>query len=160
MLDSYDSKILDGLMKNSRIKWADLAAQIGLSAPATADRVNRLIEQGVIKEFGALIDPESIGCELTAFVAVSLERPENRGPFLELIHDLEEIQECHHIAGEDDYLLKIRSRNTKDLDRVISHHIKSLKGVVRTKTTIVMDTNKETFKMPLMLQKLNSEKGE
>ncbi|MDP4103581.1 MAG: Lrp/AsnC ligand binding domain-containing protein [Bacillota bacterium] len=59
------------------------------------------------------------------------------------------MQECHHIAGEDDYLLKILCRNTKDLDRVISYEIKSLAGVLRTKTTIVMDTTKETFRIPL-----------
>lgn len=156
-MDTYDLKIMNLLMDNARIKWADLAAKIGLSAPATAERVNRLIEQGVITSFGILVDAEKVGSELTAFVAVSLERPENRAPFLELINQLEEVQECHHIAGEDDYLLKIRSRNTKDLDRVISHEIKSLKGVTRTKTTIVMDTTKETFRIPLQKHKFSIE---
>lgn len=134
-----------------------MAAEIGLSAPATAERVNRLVEQGVIKSYGVLVDAEKVGSELTAFVAVSLERPENRAPFLELINQLVEVQECHHIAGEDDYLLKIRSKNTKDLDRVISHEIKGLKGVVRTKTTIVMDTTKETFRIPLQNHKFSIE---
>ncbi|AZB41586.1 Lrp/AsnC family transcriptional regulator [Bacillus sp. FJAT-42376] len=148
-MDSYDIKIIKLLMDNSRIKWADLAAQIGLSAPSAAERVSRLQEQGVIKKFGAVIDPDSAGCELTAFVAVSLARPEHRTPFLELMNQLTEVQECHHIAGEDDYLLKIRCRNTKDLDRVISHEIKSLQGIVRTRTTIVMDTAKETAMLPI-----------
>jgi len=105
-------------------------------------------------------DSEKVGSELTAFVAVSLEHPKNRGPFLELVNKLEGVQECHHIAGEDDYLLKIRSRNTKDLDRVISHEIKGLKGIIRTKTTIVMDTTKETFRMPLQKHKFLIEEGE
>jgi Lrp/AsnC family leucine-responsive transcriptional regulator len=156
-LDSFDLKIINQLMSNSRIKWADLASQIGLSAPATADRVNRLMEQGVIKGFGAIVNAESIGCDLTAFVAVSLERPEHRAPFLNLIHTLEEVQECHHIAGEDDYLLKIRCRNTKDLDRVISQEIKSLQGLSRTKTTIVMDTSKETYHLKLQRDKFSTE---
>ncbi|WP_197491609.1 Lrp/AsnC family transcriptional regulator [Bacillus sp. SJS] len=148
-MDSFDMKIIEILMDNSRIKWADLAAQIGLSAPAAAERVSRLQEQGIIKKFGALIDADLAGCELTAFVAVSLARPEHRGPFLQLMNSLAEIQECHHIAGEDDYLLKIRCRNTKDLDRVISHEIKGLEGIIRTKTTIVMDTAKETTRLPI-----------
>jgi Lrp/AsnC family transcriptional regulator, leucine-responsive regulatory protein len=156
-MDTFDLKIINRLMDNSRIKWADLASEVGLSAPATAERVNRLVEQGVIKEFGVLVDSEKVGSELAAFVAVSLERPENRAPFLELVNQLEEVQECHHIAGEDDYLLKIRSRNTKDLDRVISHEIKGLKGVIRTKTTIVMDTTKETFRLPLQKHKFSIE---
>jgi Lrp/AsnC family transcriptional regulator, leucine-responsive regulatory protein len=157
MLDSFDLKIINRLMSNSRIKWADLASQIGLSAPATADRVNRLMEQGVIKDFGVIVDAESVGCDLTAFVAVSLERPEHRTPFLNLIHTLYEVQECHHIAGEDDYLLKIRCRNTKDLDRVISQEIKSLRGIIRTKTTIVMDTVKETYQLKLQQDKFSIE---
>ncbi|MFI8685028.1 Lrp/AsnC family transcriptional regulator [Rossellomorea sp. NPDC077527] len=156
-MDSYDNKIIDAIMKDSRIKWSDLAITIGLSAPATADRVNRLVEQGVIKHFGAIIDPASVGAELTAFVAVSLERPEHREPFLKLIHELDEVQECHHIAGDDDYLLKIRSRNTKDLDRIISHEIKSLQGIIRTKTTIVMDSHKESSVLPLPSDTLSSE---
>ncbi|WP_163100339.1 Lrp/AsnC family transcriptional regulator [Peribacillus alkalitolerans] len=156
-MDAFDSKIIKVIMNNSRVKWADLAVEIGLSAPATAERVNRLVEQGVIKSFGALIDAEKVGSELTAFVAVSLERPEHRSPFLQLINDLDEVQECHHIAGEDDYLLKVRCRNTKDLDRVISYHIKSLSGVIRTKTTIVMDTSKETFQIPINQDKFSSQ---
>ncbi|MCC5801003.1 Lrp/AsnC family transcriptional regulator [Rossellomorea vietnamensis] len=156
-MDSYDKKILGAIMQDSRIKWSDLAATIELSAPATADRVNRLIEKGVIKHFGAILDAPSLGSELTAFVAVSLERPEHRGPFLQLINELVEVQECHHIAGEDDYLLKIRSRNTKDLDRIISHEIKSLHGIIRTKTTIVMDSFKESTILPLPSGRFSSE---
>jgi Lrp/AsnC family transcriptional regulator, leucine-responsive regulatory protein len=156
-MDSFDSKILSQLMSNSRVKWADLASQIGLSAPATADRVNRLMEQGVIKGFEAKVDAESVGCDLTAFVSVSLERPEHRAPFLNLIQALVEVQECHHIAGEYDYLLKIRCRNTKDLDRVISHQIKSLDGLIRTNTTIVMDTMKETSQLKLQPDKFSTE---
>lgn len=154
-MDSYDLKIIELLQINARIKWADLASRVGLSAPATADRVNRLMENGVIKNFGVLLNAEKVGSELTAFVAVSLERPEHRAPFLKLIQSLTEVQECHHIAGEDDYLLKVRSRNTKDLDRVISHEIKGLTGVVRTKTTIVMDTVKESIELPLQQQKFS-----
>ncbi|MTH53650.1 AsnC family transcriptional regulator [Bacillus mangrovi] len=148
-MDSYDLKILEAIMNRSRIKWADLASLIGLSAPAAAERVSRLQEQGVIKEFSTVIDPEAVGCGLMAFVAVSLARPEHRAPFLKLVQQLDEVQECHHIAGEDDYLLKIRCRSTKDLDRIISHELKSLDGIVRTKTTIVMDSVKETTRLPL-----------
>ena len=156
-MDAYDKKILDAVMQDSRVKWSDLATAIGLSAPATADRVNRLVEKGIIKHFGAILDAASLGSELTAFVAVSLERPEHREPFLHLISELVEVQECHHIAGEDDYLLKIRSRNTKDLDRVISHEIKSLNGIIRTKTTIVMDSLKESTILPLPSGPFSSE---
>ncbi|WP_312097229.1 Lrp/AsnC family transcriptional regulator [Niallia sp.] len=154
-MDSFDYKIIKAIMTNGRVTWAELASQIGLSAPAIADRVNRLFNNKVIKELGAMVNGESVGTECTAFVTVSLERPRYRKEFLQLVTDLEEVQECHHIAGEDDYLLKIRCRNTKDLDRVISYEIKSLAGVLRTRTTIVMDTTKETFQIPLQKDKFN-----
>lgn len=148
-MDSYDYKITQSLMKNGRITWAELASQVNLSSPAVAERVNRLIQKGVIQEIGAKINGEFVGTECTAFVAVTLEKPKHREDFLKLITSLEEVQECHHIAGDDDYLLKIRCRNTKDLDRIISYEIKDLTGVQRTKTTIVMSTEKETLQIPL-----------
>ncbi|WP_445487835.1 Lrp/AsnC family transcriptional regulator [Niallia sp. 03133] len=156
-MDTYDLKIINLLMDNGRMKWADLAAEVGMSAPAAAERVNRLIEQGVITQFNTIIDAEIVGCECTAFVSVSLEHPKYRDAFITIVHQLAEVQECHHIAGEDDYLLKIRCKNTKDLDRVISHELKSVEGVYRTKTTIVMDTLKETNKLPLQPHKFRME---
>lgn len=155
-MDELDFKIISILSQNGRITWSELAKELGLSNPAAADRVRRLEEQGVIRGYAAMIDPMTVGSELAAFVAVTLERPEHRGPFLELVERLGEIQECHHIAGDDDYLLKIRCKNTRDLDRVISLEIKGLQGVLRTRTTIVMDTCKETPAVPLQNEKFFS----
>jgi Lrp/AsnC family leucine-responsive transcriptional regulator len=149
MLDSLDLKAITILMSNGRATWSDVAGILGMSGPAAADRVRRLEEQGVIRGYAALVNPEAVGCSLTAFVSVSLERPEHRGPFLTRITDLQEVQECHHVTGEDDYLLKVRCRNTRDLDRVISNELKALPGVVKTRTTIVLDTCKETPMVPL-----------
>ena len=129
--------------------WAELASCLGLSSPATAERVHRLEEQGVIQGFTALVDPEAVGCGLTAFVAVTLERPEHRHSFLQKIVEMQEVQECHHVAGEDDYWLKVRCKGTRDLERVVSDTVKSIPGVARTRTTIVMSTPKETPSPPL-----------
>lgn len=148
-MDSIDLKVLNQLMVNGRVTWSELASQVNLSSPAVSERVNRLVSQGVIKKIGAVIDGEKVGIECIAFVLVSLDHSDARIPFLERIHLLEEVQECHHIAGEDDYLLKVRCRNTKDLDRIISYEIKNVNGVVRTRTTIVLDTMKETVNIPL-----------
>ncbi|MNI41022.1 Leucine-responsive regulatory protein [compost metagenome] len=148
-VDSLDYKIIKALMANGRMTWAELAGVLGLSSPAAADRVRRLEEQGVITGYTALIDAESAGYGLAALIAVSLERPAHRQPFLDLIHKLPEIQECHHTAGDDDYILKVRCRGTRDLDRLISEELKSLPGIVRTKTTIILGTVKETPNIPL-----------
>ncbi len=149
-MDALDSKAIAELMVNGRTTWAELAILLGLSGPAAADRVHRLEERGVIRGYAALIDPEAVGFGLTAFVAVTLERPEHRAPFLARVSDLAEVQECHHIAGDDDYLLKVRCRGARDLDRVISTNLKDLPGVIRTRTTIVLDTCKETPTLPIL----------
>ena len=148
-MDTIDFKALSELMTNGRMTWAELASCLGLSSPATAERVHRLEEQGIIKGFTALVDHEAVGCGLTAFVAVTLERPEHRHPFLQTMVALQEVQECHHVTGEDDYWLKVRCKGTRDLERVVSDTVKSIPGVARTRTTIVMSTPKETPSPPL-----------
>jgi Lrp/AsnC family leucine-responsive transcriptional regulator len=152
-LNEIDSKILQQMMAQGRITWAELATLLELSAPAAADRVRRLEEKGVIQGYTARIDPEAIGCHLTAFIAVTLEHPQHRAAFLQTVQQLPAIQECHHVTGDDDYLLKIRCRHTKDLEHLVSDQIKALPGILRTRTTIVLSTVKETSDLPLWRDK-------
>lgn len=147
-MDAVDSKLIHRLMARGRITWAELAHQVGLSAPAVTDRVRRLEERGVIRGYGALVAPDEVGLHLTALVAVTLEHPRHRAEFLALVQALPQIQECHHVAGDDDYVLKVRCRSTRQLDELISGQLKSLAGVARTRTTIVMSTLKETPVLP------------
>lgn len=151
-MDSIDIKALSELMANGRATWADLAGRLGLSGPAISERVHRLEEREVIKGYAALVDPEAVGCALTAFVAVALERPGDRESFLEKISGMAEVQECHHVAGEDDYLLKVRCRGTRDLESLISIQIKGIPGVAKTRTAIVLNTYKETPVLPVLLE--------
>ena len=98
--------------------------------------------------YAALVDPEAAGYPLSAFVAIALDRPERRAAFLKKIATLPEVAECHHVAGDDDYLLKVRCRGTRDLDRLLVESLKSIPGV-RTRTTIVLSTAKESVAIPL-----------
>jgi Lrp/AsnC family transcriptional regulator, leucine-responsive regulatory protein len=148
-LNDLDFKIILHLMAQGRITWSELASILELSAPATSDRVRRLEERRVIRGYTALINAEAIGLHLMAFISVTLERPEHRPAFLALVQDLPEIQECHHVTGDDDYLLKVRCRHTRDLEHLISDRIKALPGILRTRTTIVLSTVKETSALPL-----------
>jgi Lrp/AsnC family transcriptional regulator, leucine-responsive regulatory protein len=148
MLGTLDSKVVRLLMQNGRATWAELAQQLGLSAPAAADRVHRLEERGVIRGYAALVDAEAAGYPLAAFVAVALDRPDRRPAFLKRIAAIPEVAECHHVAGDDDYLLKVRCRGTRDLDRLLLESLKSIPGV-RTRTTIVLGTAKETVVIPV-----------
>lgn len=148
-LDETDYKVIRHLMQQGRMTWSELASSLELSAPATADRVRRLEERHVIKGYAALVNPNAIGCDLTAFIAVTLEHPQYRAAFLAKVQELPEIQECHHITGDDDYLLKIRCRNTKALEHLISEELKRLPGILRTRTTIALSTVKETPVLPI-----------
>ncbi len=141
--------ILETLMGNGRTTWADLSQKLDMSAPAVADRVRRLEEDGTIRGYAALVDPRAVGCGLSAFVHVTLDAPVHRSDFLACIARLEEIQECHHIAGEHDYLLKVRCAGTDDLDRIVGDEIKAVPGVLRTYTTVVLKTVKESVVVPL-----------
>ncbi len=148
-MDDIDLKIVERLMSRGRITWADLGAYLGLSAPAAAERVRRLEEKGIIKGYAAMVDPEAVGYGLTAFIAVTLEKPGHRNAFIQKIMELDNVQECHHVTGEDDYLLKVRCARIRDLESLVSQHLKSLPGIVKTRTTIVLSTVKETPAVPL-----------
>src|SRR5438874_1589867 len=148
-MDEIDLKVLETLMQDARISWAALGETLGLSAPAAAERVRKLEAAGVIRGFTALVDAEALGRGLTAFIAVTLDRPEQRQPFLKMVGQLDEVQECHHVAGDYDYLLKVRCQSIRSLDRLVGETLKGLRGVTRTQTTIVLSTSKETTALPL-----------
>src|SRR5260370_2536359 len=148
-MDSNDSKALAILMGNARTTWAVLGEALGLSAPAAAERIHKMEEAGVIKGYTAIIDPESVGCPLTAFVAVSLASNADRSKFLAGIQRIPEVLECHHVTGDDDYLFKVRCKETVDLDRLLNEVLKSKLGEARTRTTIALKTSKETSALPI-----------
>jgi Lrp/AsnC family leucine-responsive transcriptional regulator len=122
---------------------------LGLSAPAAADRVRRLEEKGIIKGYHAAVDPDSVGIGMAALIAVSLSSAAARERFLSQVRTLPEVLECHHVAGDDDYVLKVRCRDTRELEQLISCTLKSISGVCRTRTTVILSTIKETSLLPL-----------
>ena len=148
-MDALDRKALPVLALNGRITWSDLGQVLGLSAPATAERVRKLEEQGIIKGYTAILDAVSLGYSLTAFVSVTLSDQRKRTAFHTGVLKLEQIVECHHVAGDDDFLLKVRCRGTRDLNRLLVEELKGKMGVARTRTTVVLDTVKETPAIPI-----------
>jgi Lrp/AsnC family transcriptional regulator, leucine-responsive regulatory protein len=148
-MDATDLKALATLQQSGRASWAMLGTELGMTGPAAAERVHKLEADGVIRGYTAILDPKAVGASLTAYVAVSLDRPSTRQPFLRRVARLPEIQECHHVAGDDDYLLKVRCTGTDDLDRILTDELKAITGVVRTRTTVVLRTIKETTAIPL-----------
>ena len=143
MIDTQDRILLARLTEDARVSWAELAQELGLSAPAVAERVKRLKQRGLIRGFHAVLDPLALGFGLTAFVAVSLAHPRNRGAFLKTVRKRGKVKEAHHMAGEDDYLLKVHCRDTAHLEHFLTNILKAVAGVQRTRTSIVLGTAKE-----------------
>ena len=148
-MDPIDLDLHRRLQSDGRATWADLAAAVKLTPPAAAERVHKLIESGTVKRIAAILDPDAVGLPLLAFVSVTLARPRDRKAFLARVASAPEVLECHHVAGEHDFLLKLRCAGTAALDHLLIHTLKALDGVVRTHTTIVLGTLKEDHTLPL-----------
>jgi len=148
-MDELDRKTLRFLMKQGRGTWAELGKLLHLTAPAAAERARKLEADGTILGYAALTNPEKLRFPLTAYVSVTIGDQRKRYEFLRLVEKQHQIVECHHVAGEDDYLLKVRCRGTRDLDHFLSKTLKDGIGVARTRTTIVLGTAKETVKTPI-----------
>jgi Lrp/AsnC family leucine-responsive transcriptional regulator len=143
-MDALDSKVLKKLSINGRISWAELASSVGLSAPSVAERVKRLEEKEIIRGYSLTINYSSLGYNITAFIAVNLAHPKYIAGFVKEMNAIDEIEECHHVAGDDDYILKVRCKTTGDLDRFLNEKLKLISGVSRTRTTIVLSSVKES----------------
>jgi Lrp/AsnC family transcriptional regulator, leucine-responsive regulatory protein len=147
-MDDIDLKALQLLARNGRITWAELAQHLGLSPPSSAERVRRLEESGVVKRYGAVLDPAALGYGFAALIGIDLTHPKYRTKFIELVTARDEILECHHVTGDHDYVLKIVCRDAAHLDHLINDVLKEGSAVARTRTMIVLSTAKDELFAP------------
>ncbi len=142
-MDQADRRIVDLLQRNARTTQSELARAVGLSQPAVAERIRKLEERGVITGYGARVDAAELGIDVAAFIGVGIEHPKFFDSFTKKVKGLDEVLECHRVAGEDSYLLKVKTRNTRTLDRLLVEVLRTIPGVTRTHTTIVLASIKE-----------------
>lgn len=142
-MDTIDSKILSLLKSNSRLSASEIAGEVHLSVPAVSERVRKLKDSGFIMRFTLQLDREKLGMPLVAFIFVTLAGSRHIPDFLTTIRSEEAVLECHHIAGEYDYLLKVAVGGTRELEQLVSGRLKKDDGVLRTNTVIVLSTVKE-----------------
>jgi Lrp/AsnC family leucine-responsive transcriptional regulator len=116
-LDATDHAIVDALQRDGRTSVAQLARAINLSASATADRVRRLTDGGVITGYSITVDPEALGYSVTAFVRLAYPTG-NYKPFHDLVDALPEVIEAHHVTGADCFIIKVLARSMRDLERI------------------------------------------
>jgi Lrp/AsnC family transcriptional regulator, leucine-responsive regulatory protein len=136
-LDELDLQLLDALQRNARSTFTELASLVGLKAPAVHDRVKRLEQRRYIRGYGAQLDPERLGLNLTAFVSCYTTPDCSYGDFTRRLSEMPEICEIHSVAGEESFLCKVVTRSTQHLDELLGR-LKTTPGMARTRTTIVL----------------------
>ena len=149
MIDQTSRVILETLQSDARISNAEIGRSVGLAPSAVFERIKKLEERGAVRGYNANIDPAAVDLGLLAFVLV---RAEERGgaPRTEAaLVAIPEVQEVHHVAGEDCFMLKVRARDTAALNDLLANQIGALESVRSTKTTIVLRTAKETSTIPI-----------
>ena len=150
-LDETDKTILRLLQADGRVSNAEVARQVGLSAPATHARVRRLEQAGVIRQHATLLDREAMGFDMVCFLNVSLQLHQYEAieRFKELVQDMPEVLECHHITGEFDYLLKAVCRNRDELQEIGVNKLTPIPGMARINTSLVLIESKATQELPI-----------
>ena len=118
LLDFHGRKLIHELQSNARLSLAELARRIGLSATATGERLKQMEEIGILRGYTVEIDREALGLEVLAFIRMSCPG-QNYHRFLDYVQTLEEVRECHHLTGGDDFLLKVTTTNLADLEALI-----------------------------------------
>lgn len=142
-IDERDRQILHLVQRDASLAQAEIARRVGLSTAAVHERLKKLEASGVIRRWTAVIDPASVGASVTAFVEVFLDHPRHEPALLERVGTLDEVLECHHVTGEFSLLLKVRVHDMEALRQLLLHQLGSLEGVNRTRTVVVLSTEKE-----------------
>ena len=143
LIDQTDLKILYILQNNGRSRLGDIADEVELSAPAVMERVKKLEASGVIRGYQALVDAKKVGKDITAFIGVSLSHQRDIDGFAVQMLRYADVLECHHVTGEESFILKVKASNTGSLEKLLGE-IRSVEGVTRTVTKVVLSTVKES----------------
>jgi len=142
VIDQIDLKILCILQTDGRRRLADIADEVDLSAPAVMERVKKLEASGVIRGYQALLDGKKVGKDITAFIGVSIGNQRDMERFANQMMRYRDVLECHHVTGDESFILKVRLANTAALEKLLAE-IRSVEGVTRTVTKVVLSTAKE-----------------
>ena len=138
-IDETDARILELLQREGRESYAEVGQSVGMSGPSAHERVKKLEARGVIRSYSAVVDPTMLGYGVLAFVFIKQVpgtiATDMTGDFV----GIDEIEECHHLAGEADYLLKVRATDTRHLERVL-HVIQLVPQVFTTETQMVFSS--------------------
>lgn len=147
-MDPIDGRLVELLRGNARLSYAELARQVGLSAPAVHERVGKLEASGVIRAYHADVEPEAIGLGVTALIGVVSQPNVEIEDMVAALSELPEIESCYFLAGEESFLLKVRVSTIAELELLIGR-LHRTPGVASTRTTIALSTKWEGRPQPI-----------
>lgn len=142
-MDTIDLKIIDILKENSRSTASEISKKVNLSIPAVAERIRKMEEAAMIEKYTIKVNREKMNYKILAFIFINIDRTENVEGFREAIVQHNCVLECHHVAGEYDYLIKVLVEDTKSLEHFLSNTLKKIKGVLKSNTIISLSSLKE-----------------
>ena len=143
LLDEVDLKILRLMQANARISNADLARELEMAPSAVLERVKKLEQKKVILQYNASINPLAVNQKLLAFIFIKVKDMGSDAKIAATMAKIPEVQEIHHVAGEDCFLVKVRTEDSASLMELMRKSLKNIPDVLSTKTTIVLETVKE-----------------
>jgi Lrp/AsnC family transcriptional regulator, leucine-responsive regulatory protein len=151
-LDETDLLILSMLQENARVSNAEIARRAGMVPSGILERMRKLEEQKVILAYETRVDSRALGLGLIAYVFVKAEERKGGLSTASQLAKIPEVQEVHNVAGEDCYLIKIRVADPRELGHILRDSVRAIPSVSSTRSTIVLDTIKETSAIPLRKQ--------
>lgn len=149
-IDDIDLRILDMLQRNGKLSQAKIAGAVGLTTPSVNERIKKMERHGMIKGFVALLDHEKMGLPITAYIDVALEHPRFEKSFLDDLERLLAVQECHYLAGDYAYRLKVKAANPAALANFLQQRLLAIRGVQRARTCLSLSSKKESTLLPLL----------
>jgi len=149
MIDEISLKILKILQNKARIPNVEVARKVGMAPSAVLERIRKLEKQGFIDGYEVRLNPQRFQRSLVGFIHISIDKTGAEKTIAEKLAHIEEIQEVHFIAGSDGYLVKARVAGPTELDRLVRGQIRPIQGVCATKTSVVLNTIKETARIPI-----------
>jgi Lrp/AsnC family leucine-responsive transcriptional regulator len=147
-IDFIDRQILKALLSKGRSTFAELAAQVGLTAPTVHDRVKKLERTGIIEGYSAKVNPSTLGYEICAFVSITTTASIPSREYETRLSEISEIQECFSVAGEETYMARVITRNPRSLESLLQR-IKALPGTLRTRATVVLSAPISRHTLPV-----------
>ena len=141
-MDAVDRALILALRENARSSYAELGRAVGLSGPSVAERVTRLEQSGVITGYHAAVDVSALGLGVAALVGVHLSDTSDQDAVALAMQRLEEVEDCWFVAGDESFLIKVRVPDVAGLERTLSR-LRRIRGIARTRTTVVLSTKWE-----------------